>query len=530
MANDVIELARRFEPILHFHPQERFFPSDAKRYIEHCALWKAERLVQTGGRFDKKESWGDTGQPFPRKPMIAHMKIAASKETGEIRPGDRYLGEQPAPNNFPFLIDNNNEQRFLELTGWINLGENGEDPIIVPNNEGVTKTSKNRHSDRDKVEELYNTNTEPELRNSRFWYHAELFDTERLRVLAATSSDPSLLSTVFSRLVDRNPALLCYYFFFPAHDEPLAAPCNSQVSGREFASFAGEWACMAILLVRSSESEQYLPSWIGFTGRRNSGSLQGLDQERRIGMSVHRWGKTEAHQRDLPETVGEHPKLFVAGGTHSLYLEPGTYLVKPYPPWSFPQWCGQFDSPDALDQHLKSHPPPEKKSSTAAWAKILGGLLAGGLVSGFPGLVGGAVWAALEGLPTGIPGPGAGIDAVGTAKPPTGPEPDVAPGPGAFGKVVHPKTLTLTDPPGAEFVKWAADENVEVAGRHYNFIVNRSTQIWWPSDDDRSGYRGRWGPLVTNDPVTRRSGMRFPEFWKMFFIALAKAAPKEFVE
>lgn len=125
---------------------------------------------------------------------------------------------------------------------------------------------------------------------------------------------------------------------------------------------------------------------------------------------------------------------------------------------------------------------------------------------------------------------GSGIDAVGTAPTPKPekPEPDVAPGPGAFGKVVHPKDLTLTDPPGAEFVKWAADENVEIAGRHYNFIVNRPAQIWWPSDDGKSGYRGRWGPLVTNDPVRRRAGMRFPEFWQMFFIALAKAAPEEF--
>ena len=35
-------------------------------------------------------------------------------------------------------------------------------------------------------------------------------------------------------------------------------------------------------------------------------------------------------------------------------------------------------------------------------------------------------------------------------------------------------------------------------------------------------YRGRWGPLVANDPFKRRSGMRFPAFWKMFFVALAK--------
>ena len=44
-------LARRFEPVLFFHTAERFFPSDAKRYVEQCALWKA--LTP----FDAKGSW-----------------------------------------------------------------------------------------------------------------------------------------------------------------------------------------------------------------------------------------------------------------------------------------------------------------------------------------------------------------------------------------------------------------------------------------------------------------------------------------
>ena len=56
----------------------------------------------------------------------------------------------------------------------------------------------------------------------------------------------------------------------------------------------------------------------------------------------------------------------------------------------------------------------------------------------------------------------------------------------------------------------------------HQFIVDRATQIWWPGDDDKSGYRGRWGPLVVDDPFKRRSGMRFPKFWRMFFVAMAK--------
>jgi hypothetical protein len=93
--------------------------------------------------------------------------------------------------------------------------------------------------------------------------------------------------------------------------------------------------------------------------------------------------------------------------------------------------------------------------------------------------------------------------------------------------VVHPATVNLNDP-GAEFVPWSADQGLIIDGRTYDFIVNRENQVWWPSDDGHSGYRGRWGPRVTNDPLARRAGMRFPEFWRTFFVGLIKKAPPEF--
>ena len=38
---DAETLARQFEPVLFVSADERFFPADAKRYVEHCALWRA---------------------------------------------------------------------------------------------------------------------------------------------------------------------------------------------------------------------------------------------------------------------------------------------------------------------------------------------------------------------------------------------------------------------------------------------------------------------------------------------------------
>jgi hypothetical protein len=61
-ATDAETLARQFEPVLFFSANERFFPADAKRYVEQCALWRAQ------APFDAKDSWGGKGGPFPRAP------------------------------------------------------------------------------------------------------------------------------------------------------------------------------------------------------------------------------------------------------------------------------------------------------------------------------------------------------------------------------------------------------------------------------------------------------------------------------
>jgi hypothetical protein len=217
MSESVVDLVRRFEPILIFAHLERFFPCDAKRYIENCALWQAE------GPFDQKESWGGKGKQFNRKPLIADGKIAASNEPGEIQAGTVYLGTRKGT-DFLFLKDNG-EQNFLAFGGWKDSAT-------------VTKTSENRYANLTFIDNVYKHG---DLLRSKFWYHAELFDTARLRRLMVPQ-EPNLspdLSSVFKELAPRNPALLCYYFFFPGHDESLPEPCDQQLTGKEYASFAG---------------------------------------------------------------------------------------------------------------------------------------------------------------------------------------------------------------------------------------------------------------------------------------------------
>ena len=59
--------------------------------------------------------------------------------------------------------------------------------------------------------------------------------------------------------------------------------------------------------------------------------------------------------------------------------------------------------------------------------------------------------------------------------------------------------------------QWEPDD-LTIDGRRYDFIVDRSTQPWWPGDFNQGGYMGRWGPRVETDPFGRRAGMRFPGF------------------
>jgi hypothetical protein len=474
------DLARRFEPILFLDPNEKFFPSDAKRYIENSALWRS--LTP----FDSKFDWRGNGLSFPRLPMVPAGQLSAVM--GE--PGD-FLGK---PVN---LVDNADEERFLEIGGW-------KDKTGTAFS-GVTATSNNTFSNRTAIAELYATN--PALTDSRFWYHVELFDQARLSRLLSLVNAPQLV-----KLLDtfNNPALLCYYMLFPGHEQPLEPTCTN-VEAIEMGGFAGEWSCMAILLDRDTTSSPFTPTHIGLTGLRPAavpnaaGTLvfppNAFDDERRSNMKVSEFSSvTFVEDVGADGLIGEHPRLFVALGTHSLYLSPGTHDVDPYPGDIRPVLC-MFDTPALA-------PPPatdDAPSVPVALAKLFG-IASVDLIAALVALV-------LEGV---LPAPGQGLGVVGSAD--SGP-PDQAPAAGE-GKTIRPAGLFIPDA-GSDVNDWTSAQGVIVGLRKYDFLVDRTTQVWWPGDDGQTGFRGRWGQRVENDPVPRRAGMRFPEFHKMFFLALA---------
>jgi hypothetical protein len=482
------QLARRFEPILYFHPQERFFPSDAKRYVEKCSLYRAQTP------FDSKNSWGGIGEPFPRKPIPgfgANEIAAVSGEPGSL------LGDGGS-------VGVSGEERFFELSGWKDADGLAE-PFVTP-------ATKNTYANRESVFMLYNSAVgqggDRKLIDSKFWYHAELLDTETLRTALRKVSVPQL-TIAFERL--KNPALLNYYFFYPAHEETLQSTCTN-TEAKEVASFAGEWSCLSILLQLDKTTGKFDPRFIGYTGHVLPGgaivSADPMDPAARIVMRVNPF--TDA------KLIGEHPQLFVAKGTHSLYLDPGTITLD-YPAGLVPFSCGRFEAPPPSPPSQPGFTPAFVVSVIFHYEAFLAKMIAGGSLLNPVGLglIGaglGTAWGVAE-LADAISGRPFGVGAT-----PDQPAPDVT---GAAGRaeVVKPKNVQLPAD-GSIYHDWQAD-NIEINGRRYGFLVDRTKQKWWPDDIATGGvYNGRWGPRVNNDPNHRRAGMSFPPFWRMFFMSL----------
>lgn len=476
-------LVERFEPVLFFHPSEKFFPSDAKRFVERAALWTAQR------RGDDKSGWGGApGDPFPRTPTVPAGGLAATPgESGDFRFAAELGG---------------NDHRFLEIGGWKDLSEAHEDD--------VTGLSSNRFSDRTEIEALYAGTLEP----SRYWYHAEVIHEKRLLDIGRRA--PGNLEPVVAQLSD--PTLLCYYFFFPAHDQGVDIGSCGNLEAREISSHAGDWQCLAIL--GSGTGSDFVPKFLGRTGLRPAGEEgrfppHQYDDDGNTAIVVGPYSPAD------PEVTEGHPRLYVAAGTHSLQLAPGAHRVDPYPAGRQPQHCGTLDTPTPAG-------PDEDDAVTAA--KDIAILLAKMIAAGPFGFLGAA--AALVGVVAEVasyrsPMAPFGVDPVSAGNP------DQAPTSPGEGRTVRPPGLNVPDA-GTDVVEWRCRPRQPLAldGRTYDCLVDRATQGWWPDPDSLRGFRGRWGQHVTADALSRRAGPRFPDYPRMFLQALADGAgrtPPSFV-
>jgi hypothetical protein len=482
---DQIALIRQYEPALYFSGvpgapgSERFFPSDAKRYLEHAALYLAKKPFATRA---------DWGTPVATAGQLAAINGEAPIFLGQFNPS--------ATPQSPFLETLAGQEHFLDVSGW---------------------TPDDTHVDLNHLASLYATNDS--LKGSQFWYHAEFFDTARLRLLftdlvrsgamdfgslfAATQGGPPVLT---------NPALICYYLFYPAHEESLSgcefAPGQIVDTARDFASFAGEWSCIALLLDRPNAASPYVPKWAGLTNR-NVGKTSVKGEEVRSTMRLLPWGAMDLYQVT-------HPRLFVGRGSHGLYLPDETP-----PPLSFADpsaaFCGGATS---LTTGPVGAPSPPLYGIAAGFlmTKVIAGAAAGtglfGAIGGLVGAAAGLVWGIAE-----------------IADPPRldGVDPPETPAlqstvdtTGSDGIVIFPKGLPPVGVGPGNGREWQSDDNVPIAGRKYFFTVDRATQVLWGNDRDGQGYTGRWGAHVAQDPQFLRTGMVFPRFWQLFFETLVR--------
>ncbi|WP_018179204.1 hypothetical protein [Jongsikchunia kroppenstedtii] len=485
-------LARKFAPILHLHPAERFVPVDAKRYVEHSALW------QSNSPFDTTDSWGGVpGDPYPRRPLAAAGTISARVGEPGTSIGDQIPGTAGGM-----------EGKFLQFAGWTDGAGRASDTIDVD--------SVSTYGNADAIAGRYAN--EPGLNASRYWYHAEYIDSDKLLARAA---GPRGLDRVLQTYASR-PALLCYYLFYPFHSESVgqdSGDCAGSVAAQQALSHAGDWHCVALLFDEPEDDAQNTePRLVGTTVSRLSADDGGSafpaysrDAAGGPTMTVRSWRPATGLTSGLPKLVDGHPRIYVADGTHSMYLSPGERPTVS----AGTAFCGRFDPGVPVPPDLIPHSDEDLGRDMLTFlAKFLGGAGIGGALGGVLGPVGlaaGLVAAGAEGvLPHAY-----GLDVVGygdvpdTDKPPEAEESTVLAPPG------------VTVPNVAVRNEWASQRALDIDGRTYDFVVDRETQTFWPSTDQESGFRGRWGERVTSDPESVRAGPQFPDMVGLFLDAVA---------
>jgi hypothetical protein len=96
---------------------------------------------------------------------------------------------------------------------------------------------------------------------------------------------------------------------------------------------------LAILLKGDGNHAVYQATHIGLSAR-DTGTATYPEGESRLAMTVANW--------DLAGKVDDHPLVFVAKGTHDLYLGGGAQAVPQFSPQDFSaSTCGAYETPDA---------------------------------------------------------------------------------------------------------------------------------------------------------------------------------------
>jgi hypothetical protein len=519
------KLIQAYEPIMYFHPDEKFVPVNPRTYIESSALWPIQPV---GDKLHEKSSWGEFGthpafpgipgrEKFPRRPSILRgglsLNPADDQEGNNDSNGDGtpdwYLGHSDpsdARGPRPYLTSNENQGRalFLAHAGWAEDGDN------------VTETSKNEACDPDKLQGRWEN--EQKLKDNRNWYYAEVEELDTLgdllgRIKGGQGVDVGAI--LKDKLFGGGSWFIWYHFLYPVHLEGTRL-CEQMTGAGNNGNYEGDWNSIGIMVRREGnlpwdQATFPAPEFIGF-GMRGRGFIENLIPFFRQQMAVYKW-------QDI-QRVDTHAKVYVALGSHNNYSIPG-----PQPSPSITDApCNTAEDLNEQIEDLKDQVEDLKDTATAiavTVVKIAAGAGIGALFGGVGALVGAVVGGIAAAIEAAVNSSDDESDSP-SAPPPTTPD-EQPPLPNTYGLVITPDVLKAqaTVTANTQQVEvWA--KSVTTADALENHLVDRtgSQQLWWPTTIDRDdmGYNGRWGVVVTNDPRDRRSGIPFPDFKTAFLI------------
>ncbi|TQJ30261.1 hypothetical protein [Microbacterium sp. SLBN-146] len=498
-----LQLIEAYAPVLIFHPDETYVPIKPQLFLEGSALW---RVSPTD---DDKAHWGKPavhGETFPRVANIPQRGISldpgadvegASDVDGDGVP-DWYLGHKQGDQILTYLIGTEGTENFLEHGSWMHATE-------------VTKDSDNRLADIDGAAARWKELPMSFERTMTDWYHADVSepsDIERL-LLSFGASGGDAVDTL--RRLLGEIWVVWYYFFYPAHEGTLRR-CEFFLDGGHVSSTEGDWHAIAVVVPRPLTLPWEAPgnpfpdpSHVGYSARLRGVSKYLTPDLATTGMFIREW-------KDASR-LGLHPRAFVAKGYHNNHPQPGSQ-----PPANFELLgvpveelgCGLLESLQDVKEDVEDFIDDLGDFAEGAGITIAKAVAGASIGAGFLGI--GAALGAAAGLAAGIAEALAGSDDDDRPTPEeiAAAEEEHAPDREAgYGTVLAPEGLAdpLTQIPresATEIRRWLGPPSAR--------LIDYSTQLWWPSNDVRPGFEGRWGVRVTDDPHDLRSGRKFPAF------------------
>jgi hypothetical protein len=510
-----IAIAHAYAPILYFHPEEEFVPIRPEFYFGAAALWEGSPPT------DMKKDWGHDKSAFPRQPRIPRFGISLdpNQDTEGTADSDNdgvnewYLGHVHTDGVRQYLLTNSEIEHWLDSSGWAEAQD-------------VTETSKNDRCN--KAGALDKWREQGLTRVYSDWYYAEVQETSDLEriLLSLEGFNGKPFETILRELLGEI-WVVWYYFLYPIHEEYLRR-CEQVFDVAHRGDYEGDWSAVGVVIQQPATlpwdhgGAFPQPLYVGYGVRLRGLSKEVFPDLFKQGMIIRPWGDVQR----IPGTF--HPRVFVTKGYHNNYSLPGDKDPSEGELLSIPLEhlvCEITEEVDEVANDAKETLEDIEetfKDSVITIAKIVAGSaigfgLGGGLGSAL-GAFAGAVAGVIEALST------SNTDDVPSEEIRQGLEREPGPPDRSYGLVLKPADVANPLLPPAPPAHPQAETAVAIRnwlGTDADRLVDRSSQIWWPSDSQRKGYDGRWGVRCENDPNNRRSGIKFPDFRRALLNDLA---------